>query len=102
MIALVTQKRDEIAGHCQRLNVRRLEVFGSAANGTFNPGTSDLDFLVEFANHNSPGILRRYMDLTESLEALFDTKVDLVTVGSVKNPYFRASLEAEKELVYAS
>ena len=101
MIALITEKREGIAEHCRRLNVRRLEVFGSAATGTFDPEKSDIDFLVEFGNFNSPGILGRYLDLAESLEALFGKKVDLVTTDSVKNPFFRANVEAEKELVYA-
>ena len=100
MIALVKEKRKQIAEHCQRLNVRRLDIFGSAATGTFDPEKSDLDFFVEFENFNSPGILDRYLDLAESLEGLFDKKVDLITPDSVKNPYFRTSLESSKELVY--
>ena len=102
MIDLITQKREKIAEHCRRLNVRRLDIFGSAAMGTFNPETSDLDFLVEFTDSDRPGILKRYLDLAESLEALFDRKVDLVTVAaSHKKPRFRANVEASKELVYA-
>jgi len=102
MIALITQKRDEIAEHCHRLNVRRLDVFGSAANGTFDPEKSDIDFLVEFDDCGRPGLLNRYLDLAESLEALFSRKVDLVTAdGIAKNPRFRANVEEEKELVYA-
>ena len=101
MIGLITEKREEIAEHCRRLNVRRLDVFGSAASGNFDEEKSDIDFLVEFENFNSPGILDRYLDLAESLEALFDKKVDLVTTDSVHNPYFRTSVEASKEPVYA-
>jgi predicted nucleotidyltransferase len=102
MIPLVREQREAIAEHCQRLNVRRLEVFGSAARGDFNPEKSDLDFLVDFADDEKPGIFDRYFDLVNSLEALFNRPVDLVTVGSIKNPYFRASLEATKEPVYVS
>ena len=102
MITLIAQKQDKIAEHCQRLNVRRLEVFGSAAKGTFDPEKSDLDFLVEFADYEKPGILKRYLDLAESLEALFNRRVDLVTIASVRNPYFRANVEASKEPVYVS
>jgi len=79
MIPLVAEKKNEIAEHCRRLGVERLEVFGSAARGTFDPEKSDIDFLVEFSNHNSPGILKRYLDLVESLETLFNRRVDLVT-----------------------
>jgi len=102
MIALVAQNRDGIAEHCRRLNVRRLEVFGSAANGTFDPEKSDIDFLVEFADENRPGIAKRYFDLEKSLMTLFGRKVDLVMSQPFENPYFRASVEAEKELVYAT
>jgi len=102
MIALVAQKKNEIAEHCRRLGVQRLDVFGSAARGTFDSEKSDIDFLVEFSNHNSPGILDRYLDLAESLEALFNRRVDLVTTYQVKNPYFRAGVEASMEPIYAA
>ena len=77
-------------------------MFGSAANGNFDEEKSDIDFLVEFNNLDSPGILKRYLSLAESLEGLFDRKVDLVTVdGIAKNPRFQANVEEEKEVVYA-
>ena len=102
MISLVEQKRDGIAEHCRRLNVRRLDVFGSAATGTFDPEKSDLDFLVEFAKHEHLDLFDQYFDLAESLETLFGRKVDLVRNRPFKNPYFRASVESTKESVYAS
>ena len=103
MIDLVAEKRSGIAEHCRRLNVRRLEVFGSAARGDdFDPERSDIDFLVEFYKHETPGALDRYLDLAESLEALLDRKVDLVINNHFANPYFRASVEASREPVYAS
>jgi hypothetical protein len=102
MIELVKQKREGIAEHCRRLNVRKLDLFGSAAKGTFDPERSDLDFLVEFNDYESPGIATRYFDLAESLEALFNRKVDLVTIDCVTKPRFKANVEAEKEPVYVS
>jgi uncharacterized protein len=33
---------------CRRFHVRRLDVFGSAARGDFDPEHSDVDFIVEF------------------------------------------------------
>ena len=103
MIELVTEKRDRIAEHCRRLNVRRLDVFGSAATGTFNPEKSDLDFLVEFGDrHERLDIAERYFDLEKSLMVLFDREIDLVMARHFENPYFRASVEAEREVVYAT
>ena len=100
MIDLVKQKRIGIAEHCRRLNVRRLEVFGSAVRGDFDPETSDIDFLVEFGEHEHLNKAKRYFDLGKSLMALFDRKVDLVVWRHFENPFFRASLEESKELVY--
>ena len=61
MIDLIERHRDELADLCRRHHVRTLEVFGSAADGTFNPATSDLDFLVEFLPLTA-GELRRFTD----------------------------------------
>ena len=102
MITAIKEKRERIAEHCRRLNVRRLDVFGSAATGNFDEEKSDIDFLVEFADRSAPGLLRRYIDLAESLESLFNRKVDLLTPeGIAKNPRFHANVEEEKEVVYA-
>jgi len=102
MIDLVAEKREKIAEHCRRLNVRRLDVFGSAACGNFDEEKSDIDFLVEFGKHEHLDLFKRYFDLVHSLEAMFNRKVDLVEAEAVRNPYFRATLEATKEPVYAT
>lgn len=44
---LVDSRSAEIAELCRRLRVRRLDAFGSAVKGGFDPKSSDLDFLVE-------------------------------------------------------
>ena len=48
MLPLIHARREEVAELCRRFHVRRLEVFGSAARGDFDPERSDVDFLVEF------------------------------------------------------
>ena len=100
MIELIAEKRERIAEHCRRLNVRRLDVFGSAVNGNFDEEKSDIDFLVEFGKHERLDLFDQYFDLANSLEALFNRKVDLVTADAVTKPRFRANLEATKEPVY--
>ena len=103
MIDFIAQKQNGIAEHCQRLNVRKLEVFGSAARGhDFDPEKSDIDFLVEFGRHEHLNAFDQYFDLVESLEALFNRKVDLLEARPFKNPYFRASVEASREPVYVA
>lgn len=90
----------ELADLCRRYGVRRLDLFGSAATGAFDPSRSDVDFLVEF-DEDPTRLFDRYFGLKESLEALFGRPVDLVTESSLVNPYFRARVEAERRPVYA-
>jgi uncharacterized protein len=40
----------QITELCQRYQVKRLEIFGSAATGAFKPEASDLDFVVDFGD----------------------------------------------------
>ncbi|MDQ3480300.1 MAG: nucleotidyltransferase domain-containing protein, partial [Actinomycetota bacterium] len=48
MPALLEDKRAQIEELCRHFRVRRLDVFGSAIRDDFDPGRSDVDFLVEF------------------------------------------------------
>jgi predicted nucleotidyltransferase len=75
--------------------------FGSAASGEFNPKASDMDFLVRMIGRQPIGAYAdRYLSLAESLEQLFDRRVDLVTEESIRNPHFRREVEATRQLVY--
>lgn len=101
MIALVEEKKPEIAALCRRYGVERIDLFGSATTGRFHPGTSDLDFLVRFADRQpTGGYAERYLDLADSLERLFQRRVDLVTEQSIRNPYFKREIEVTREVLY--
>jgi predicted nucleotidyltransferase len=71
MHPVVQQKLAEVTALCRRFQVQRLELFGSAAKGKFDPQRSDIDFLVEFAPATS-GFADRYFGLLEALEAQGD------------------------------
>ena len=101
MTNLIEQHREEVAALCRRMGARRLDVFGSAARSDFDPTSSDLDFLVEFDDLPPARYADAYFVLKESLEALFDRPVDLVTDAGLENPYFRDRVIAERKLVYA-
>lgn len=95
----IESRRAEIDEICARFGVRRLEVFGSAATGAFDPARSDLDFMVEFdaARHIRP--LEQYFGLKEAFEDLFKRAVDLVEAGASSNPYFLQSVNKSRRLV---
>lgn len=96
------QKRIEIQKVCQRFDIQRLEVFGSAARGfDFDPQKSDADFLVEFSPSAKRG-LGNYFALKLELEAVLGRGVDLVEPRSVRNPYVLAGINSHREVVYAA
>ncbi len=100
MIDLIEAHRDAIIALCRQYGVRRLDLFGSAATGAFNAETSDLDFIATFADTHVPGYADRYLGFAEALEALFGRPVDLLTEGSIRNPYFRQAVEATRQQVF--
>jgi hypothetical protein len=94
--------RAQIGKICARYGVRRLELFGSAATGAFDPGRSDLDFLVEFDPARRIKPFERYFGLKEELETLFERPVDLVEEGASENRYFLESVNKTRRLLYAA
>ncbi len=100
MIPLISEHSEELAELCRRHHVKRLEVFGSAAAGDFDPERSDIDFLVEFHDSIAGHLYETRIELTKSLEELFDRSVDLVIFANVKNPYFRTSVESTRDPIF--
>ena len=93
--------REAVLGACRRFGVRRLRVFGSAVSEDFDPERSDVDFLVDFES-GRPNRFADYFGLKHALERSVGRPVDLVTAESIRNPYFRASVLASAEDLYAA
>lgn len=102
MIQQVESRRDEISALCREFHVARLELFGSAVTSEFDPGRSDLDFLVSFALHPDLTSFEQYFGFKEALEATFDRSVDLVMERALRNPYFISSVDRTRQLLYAA
>ena len=102
MVAIIDAQRSELESLCRKHRVRRLEVFGSAADGTFDPVRSDLDFLVEYEQLSPSEHYEAYFGLWEDLEALFRRKVDLVEPHTMRNPYFIREVNATRKTLYAA
>lgn len=98
----IEEHLEEIAALCRAYGVTRLELFGSAALGEFDPASSDFDFIVEFEDaETDPRIHMRYIDFGDSMEALLGRKIDLLTDRSLK-PRFRQNIQDQRRLVYES
>lgn len=102
MNPLTEDKLLEVQALCRRFGVLRLEVFGSAGTGAFDPARSDMDFIVEYDDVAAKDIFERYFGLKEALEALFGRSVDLVMAGAMRNRYFVESANRSRRTVYAS
>ena len=102
MIALIEQHRPALEALCRKYHVARLDLFGSAADGEFDPRSSDLDFLVEFQPDAPMGPFHQYFDFLEELQQLFGCPVDLVERRAMKNPYFIKAVNASRKPLYAA
>jgi uncharacterized protein len=102
VLDILKQRQAAIGDLCQRYRVRTLEIFGSAADGTFDPDGSDLDFLVDFLPMKPAEHSRAYFGLWFALRDLFGREVDLVEAHAVTNPYFQKQIDKQREVVYAA
>jgi len=99
---LVAEKLPQIEALCRSLGLRRLDLFGSAVEGTFNAASSDVDVLAEFAGGPGFDYFGTYFGLKEGLEEILGRPVDVVSVASIRNPYFRERVMQTRELLYAA
>src|ERR1700722_11642909 len=102
MIGLLEQHRDEIARLCTRYGVKRLDVFGSAAQGDFDPAQSDIDFFYEFDTTNLNGLAHRFFEFKAALEKLLKAPVDLVSAPDATNRYFLEVANRHRQTLYAA
>ena len=102
MNRLIEEKLSDLELICRRRHVRRIELFGSATGPDFDPATSDLDFLVTFDELPTSLYADAYFGLLEDLQQLFQRQVDLVVESSIRNPYFRQSIDLTRTLLYAA
>lgn len=108
MNPLITNNLEAIRALCREYGVVRLEVFGSVVTEDFDPGRSDVDFIIKYPPTKYPPdydfgpVLSRYFELKDRLEALLGRAVDLVMVGAMRKPRFIASANETRQEIYAA
>jgi len=102
ILDLIEQYRARIEQLCRKHQVKRLELFGSAARGDFDPASSDLDFFVEFQDYRSPTIADQWFGLAEDLRAVLGYPVELISLRTATNPYFLQVANRYKITLYAA
>lgn len=101
MQRLIVDNIDKIRALCMHHNVKTLYAFGSVCTDKFND-KSDIDLLISFIPMDYGDYADTYFDLADEFENLFHRPVDLVTDKSLSNPYFIASINQTKTLIYES
>ncbi len=92
------QIRRAVAPACQEFRVKRLDAFGSIARGT-STETSDVDLVVEF-QEPLPRPAKTFFGFLHHVEDALGCEVDLLTLRSIRNPYFRKRVMEERVPLY--
>lgn len=89
----------DIINLCKTHKVKSLYAFGSVLTDRFNQ-ESDIDLIVDFSNIELEDYADNYFDFKFSLQDILKRSVDLLEEKAIKNPYFRQSVNQQRQLVY--
>ena len=89
----------DIARLCELHKVKNLYVFGSVLKDNFT-SDSDIDLIVEFENIDVNDYADNYFDFKFALQDILNRPVDLLEEKAIKNPYFRKSVNHQRQLLY--
>ena len=84
---------------CKNHKVKSLYAFGSVLTDSFDK-ESDIDLIVDFSNIAVEDYADNYFDFKFSLQDILKRPVDLLEEKAIKNPYFRMSVNQQRQLVY--
>ncbi|MCE7044146.1 nucleotidyltransferase family protein [Dyadobacter sp. CY312] len=84
---------------CEIHKVKSLYAFGSILTDSFNK-ESDVDLIVDFSDVKLEDYADNYFDFKFSLQDILQRPVDLLEEKAIKNPYFRQSVNHQRQLLY--
>lgn len=101
MIPQIANHSAALADLCRRFGVVRLDLFGSAVTGRFDPVRSDLDFVAEFARP-APTVeyADRFLDFANELEKILGRPVDVVSATALRGSRLGSAIESDRQNVY--
>ncbi len=89
----------DISKLCETHRVKSLYAFGSILTDKFD-NNSDIDLIVDFTNIDVDDYADNYFDLKFSLQDILKRNIDLLEDKAIKNPYFRQSVNQQRQLIY--
>jgi len=97
----VAQLRKVLCHYCEKHQIRRLEIFGSAARGVAAAG-SDVDLLVTL-DESKPSVIAALLEMAREAEELVGAPVDFVLRRSLEkspNRFAREDILASAVCLY--
>lgn len=85
--SLLKERKSDFISLCQKHQVNKIYAFGSSVTERFDPAHSDIDIIVELDIQDPIEHGGNLLSLWDSLEVLFNRKVDLLTDDSINNHY---------------
>lgn len=96
---LLSQNISKIVLLCKIHKVKKLYAFGSVLADTFND-KSDIDLIVDFEEVDELEYADNYFNFKFSLQEVLQRSIDLLEEKAIKNPYFKQSINRQKQLLY--
>lgn len=97
----VAQHIPKIRELAAKYGVERLEIFGSAMTDAFDPGKSDVDFIVHYPDDYEFGYFgRNLFDLEEKLSEVLKRPAQLVMTSALQKDYFRDTADLTRMTIY--
>ncbi len=100
-MTLLDLHTNTIKSLCQQYKVKLLYAFGSVVSGNFN-NESDVDLIVVFELQDVAQYAENYFNFKFNLEDILQRPVDLLEAHTIKNPYFKKTVESQQQLIYAN
>lgn len=100
LMTLIKERYSEFVDLCRVHKVDKIYAFGSSITDHFDAQRSDIDVVVKIDIDDPADRGEALLSLWDSLEKLFNRKVDLLTEDSIRNPYLRSNIDRTKKLIY--
>jgi uncharacterized protein len=89
----------DITKLCENHKVKSLYAFGSVLTDRFD-NESDIDLIVDFSNIEVEDYADNYFEFKFSLQDILKRSIDLLEEKAIKNPYFKKSVNQQRQLIY--
>ncbi len=98
-MTILDKHLNDINKLCSAHKVRQFFAFGSVLTEKFN-NDSDIDLVVDFEPIDVSLYADNYYDFKFSLQDILNRPVDLLEEKAIKNPYFKQTINQQRQLIY--